>query len=164
MLSGQVNDYVTIITEAVLMHLLVLGAFWPPASGSGVVAPLPGAGAPPAPQVPRGAGRHCPYLTTFRRPDAKRHRRYPEHLQPPASNDVKPKGRRSRLWLSTRPASVVGRVGLQSSSAGVHKVSGRKCLDAPSGARCFLAPHPRMGLATPIKVLMHLLVLGAFWP
>ena len=37
--------------------------------------PLPGAGAPPAPQAPRGTGRHRPYLTTFRRPDAKRHRR-----------------------------------------------------------------------------------------
>ena len=51
------------------------GCFLTPASGSGVVAPLPEAGAPPAPQAPRGAGQHCPYLTTFWRPDAKRHRR-----------------------------------------------------------------------------------------
>ena len=105
----------------VLMHLLVLGAFWlwrghpgrptptglnapsgagcflAPAFGSGVVAPLPGAGAPPAPQAPRGARWRRPYLTIFRRPDAKRHRRHLEYLQPQASNDVKPKGRRSRL-------------------------------------------------------------------
>ena len=79
------------------MHLLVLGAFSPPASGNGVVAPLPEAGAPLAPQAPRGIGRHRPYLTTFRHPDAKRHRRHLEDLQPPVSNDVKPKGRRSRL-------------------------------------------------------------------
>ena len=81
----------------VLMHLLVLGAFCPPASGNGVVAPLPEAGAPPAPQAPRGTDQHRAYLTTFRRPDAKRHRRHLEHLQLPASDDVKPKGRRSRL-------------------------------------------------------------------
>ena len=107
-----------VLAESVLMHLLVLGAFrhhpknlaWParglnapsgagcfltPASGNGVVAPFPGAGAPPAPQAPRGTGQQCPYLTTFRCPDAKRHRRHLRHLQPPASNDVKPKDRRS---------------------------------------------------------------------
>ena len=93
-------------STGVLMHLLVLGAFWPPASGNGVVAPLPGAEAPPAPQAPREAGRHRPYLTTFRRPDAKRHRRTLGHLRPPASNDVKPKGRRSGLWLWTQPTAV----------------------------------------------------------
>ena len=82
------------------------GCFLTPASGSGVVAPLPGAGAPPAPQTPRGAGRQRPYLTTFRRPDAKRHRRTLGHLQPPTSNDVKPKGRRSGLWLWTQPTAV----------------------------------------------------------
>ena len=48
------------------------GCFLTPASGNGVVAPLPGGGAPPAPQAPRGAGRQRPNLTTFRRPDAKR--------------------------------------------------------------------------------------------
>ena len=68
-----------------------VGCFLTPASGNGVVAPLPGAGAPPAPQAPRGTGQHRPYLTTFRRPDAKRHRRHLEHLQPPASDDVKQK-------------------------------------------------------------------------
>ena len=73
------------------------GCFLTPTSGNGVVASLPGAGAPPAPQAPRGTGRQCPYLTTFRRPDAKRHRRHLEHLQLPVSDDVKPKGRRSRL-------------------------------------------------------------------
>ena len=73
------------------------GCFLTPASGNGVVAPLPGAGAPSAPQAPRGTGQHRPYLTTFRRPDAKRHRHALRHLQPPASDDVKPKGRRSRL-------------------------------------------------------------------
>ena len=73
------------------------GCFLAPASGNGVVAPLPGVGAPPAPQAPREAGRHRPYLSTFRRPDAKRHRRPLRHLQPPTSDDVKPKGRRSRL-------------------------------------------------------------------
>ena len=73
------------------------GCFLTPSSGNGVVAPLPGAGAPPALQAPRGAGRQRPYLTTFRRPDAKRHRRTLGRLQPPASDDVKPKGRRSRL-------------------------------------------------------------------
>ena len=51
------------------------GCFLTPASGNGVVAPLPGAGAPPAPQAPRGTGQHAPSLTTFLRPDAKRHRR-----------------------------------------------------------------------------------------
>ena len=71
------------------------GCFLTPASGSGVVAPFPGAGAPPAPQAPRGTGQQCPYLTTFRCPDAKRHRRPFKHLQPPVSNDVKPKDRRS---------------------------------------------------------------------
>lgn len=71
------------------------GCFLTPASGNGVVSPLPEAGAPPAPQAPRGTGQPCLYLTTFRRRDAKRHRRHPEHLQPPTSNDVKPKGRRS---------------------------------------------------------------------
>ena len=114
----------------VLMHLLVLGAFWrrtsprrsssgtclnapsgagcflTPASGSGVVAPLPRVGAPPAPQAPREAGRHRPYLSTFRRPDAKRHRRPLRHLQPPTSDDVKPKGRHSRLYC--RHILVVG--------------------------------------------------------
>ena len=68
----------------VLMHLLVLGAFCQhttpgdsravpglnapsgagcfltPASGSGVVAPLPGAGAPPAPQAPAGPASTAP--------------------------------------------------------------------------------------------------------
>ena len=73
------------------------GCFLTPASGNGVVAPLPEAGAPPAPQAPRGTGRHCSYLTTFRRPDAKRHRHPLRHLQPPTSNDAKPKDRRSRL-------------------------------------------------------------------
>ena len=73
------------------------GCFLSPASGNGVVAPFPEAGAPPAPQAPRGTGQHRPYLTTFRRPDAKRHRHALRHLQPPASDDVKPKGRRSRL-------------------------------------------------------------------
>ena len=73
------------------------GCFLTPASGRGVVASLPGAGAPPAPQAPCGTGQQCPYLTTFRRPDAKRHRRHLRHLQPPASDDVKPKGRRSCL-------------------------------------------------------------------
>ena len=73
------------------------GCFLTPASGSGVVAPLLGAGAPSAPQAPRGTGQHRAYLTTFRRPEAKRHRRHLEHLQPPASDDVKPKGRRSCL-------------------------------------------------------------------
>ena len=71
--------------------------FLAPASGSGVVAPLPGAGAPPASQAPCGAGRHLPYLTTFRRPDAKHHRRPFVYLQPPTSDDAKPKDRRSRL-------------------------------------------------------------------
>ena len=86
-----------------MRHLVCLnapsgaGCFLTPASGNGVVAPFPGAGAPPAPQAPRGTGRHGPYLTTFRRPDAKRHRRPLQGLQPPASNDVKPKGQRSRL-------------------------------------------------------------------
>ena len=51
------------------------GCFLSPASGNGVVAPFPEAGAPPAPQAPRGTGQQCPNLTTFRRPDAKRHRR-----------------------------------------------------------------------------------------
>ena len=51
------------------------GCFLTPASGNGVVAPLPGAGAPPASQAPCGTGQHRPYLTTFRRPDAKRHQR-----------------------------------------------------------------------------------------
>ena len=83
------------------------GCFLTPASGDGVVAPLPEAGAPPAPQAPRGTGQHRPYLTTFRRPDAKRYRRHLEHLQPPVSNDVKPKGRRSRLWLRAHPGVVV---------------------------------------------------------
>ena len=73
------------------------GCFLSPASGNGVVAPFPEAGAPRAPEAPRGTGQHRPYLTTFRRPDAKRHRRPLRHLQPPTSNDVKPKGRRSRL-------------------------------------------------------------------
>ena len=71
------------------------GCFLTPASGNGVVAPLPEVGAPPAPQAPRGTGRHGPYLTTFRRPDAKRHRHPLGRLQPPVSNDVKPKDRRS---------------------------------------------------------------------
>ena len=73
------------------------GCFLTPCLWGGIVAPLPGAGAPPAPQAPRGTGRHRPHLTTFRRPDAKRHRRHLELLQPPTSNDFKPKGRRSRL-------------------------------------------------------------------
>ena len=73
------------------------GCFLTPASGNGVVAPLPGTGAPPAPQAPRGTGRHRPYLTTFRRPDAKRHRRPFGRLQLPTSDDVKPKDRRSGL-------------------------------------------------------------------
>ena len=73
------------------------GCFLAPASGSGVIAPLPGAGAPPAPQAPCGAGRHRPNLTTFRRPDAKRHRRPFGRLQLPTSNDVKPKDQRSDL-------------------------------------------------------------------
>ena len=51
------------------------GCFLTPASGNGVVAPLLEDGAPPAPQAPRGTGQHRPYLTTFRSPDAKRHRR-----------------------------------------------------------------------------------------
>ena len=69
--------------------------FLAPASGSGVVAPLPGAGA--SPRAPRGAGRHRPYLTTFRRPEAKRHRRPFGSLQLPTSDDVKPKDQRSDL-------------------------------------------------------------------
>ena len=73
------------------------GCFLAPTSGNGVVAPLPGAGAPPAPQAPRGTGQHRPYLTTFRRPDAKRHRRHLRHLQLPVSDGIKPKGQRSRL-------------------------------------------------------------------
>ena len=73
------------------------GCFLTPASGNGVVAPLPGAGAPPAPQAPCGAGQHRLHLTTFRRPDAKRHRRPLGRLQLPTSDDVKPKGRRSCL-------------------------------------------------------------------
>ena len=80
----------------VLMHLLVLGTFWPCLRG-GVVAPLPGAGAPPAPQAPRGTGQQCPNLTTFRRPDAKRHRRPFGNPQLPASDEVKPKDQRSDL-------------------------------------------------------------------
>ena len=62
------------------------GCFLTPASGNGVVAPLPGAGAPPAPRAPRGTGQHRPYLTTFRRADAKRRRRPLRCLQPPTSD------------------------------------------------------------------------------
>ena len=75
--------------------------FLTPTSESGVVAPLPEAGAPPAPQAPRRTGRQRAYLTTFRCPDAKRHRRPLEHLQPPTSDDAKPKDRRFCLWLPT---------------------------------------------------------------
>ena len=51
------------------------GCFLTPCLWGSVVAPLPGAGAPPAPQASRGTGQHAPDLTTFWRPDAKRHRR-----------------------------------------------------------------------------------------
>ena len=132
-----------------LMHLVVLGAFWPPASGSGVVAPLPGAGAPPAPQAPRGAGRQRPYLTTFWRPDAKRHRRPLGCLQPPVSNEVKPKGRRSHPGLSMHPASVVGPVGLRAPVVGEREATGRECLDVPSGSGCLLTGEDVMKVAFP---------------
>ena len=82
------------------------GCFLTPASGGGVVVPLPGDGAPPASQAPCGAGRHCPYLTTFRRPDAKRHRRPLRCLRPPTSDEIKPKDRRFDLWLQAQPAVV----------------------------------------------------------
>ena len=62
------------------------GCFLTPASGNGIVAPLLEAGAPPAPQAPRGTGRQCPYLTTFRRPDAKRHRHPLRHQFPTTSS------------------------------------------------------------------------------
>ena len=91
-------DDVVIAFEAVGLNAPSgAGCFLPPASGSGVVAPLPRAGAPPAPQAPYGTGQQRPYLTIFRRPDAKRHRRPFGSLQLPTSDDVKPKGRRSRL-------------------------------------------------------------------
>ena len=89
------RNMITSVTSVNLNAPSGAGCFLTPASGNGVVAPLPGAGAPPAPQAPRGTGQQRPYLTTFRRPDAKRHRRALGRLQPPVSDDVKPKGRRS---------------------------------------------------------------------
>ena len=38
------------------------------------------------------------------------------------------------------------------------------CLNAPSGAGCFLTFHSQSFCAVRDYVLMHLLVLGAFWP
>ena len=80
----------------VLMHLLVLGAFCPLPLGTASLRHFRGLERHRLRKHPAGLAGAAPYLTTFRHPDAKRHRRHLEHLQPPTSNDVKPKDRRSR--------------------------------------------------------------------
>ena len=92
--------------EKVLMHLQVRGASRPPGSGTGVMTPLPGPGAPPTPQAPRGTGQHRAQTTTFPCNHAKRHRRRPHPLQRTAFDDAMRKSRGRSQGLS--PAVRVG--------------------------------------------------------
>ena len=59
-----------------------------PGSGTGVMTPLPGPGAPPAPQAPRGTGQHQAQTTTFPCNHAKRHRQPQHPLQRTTSDDA----------------------------------------------------------------------------
>ena len=90
----------------VLMHLQVRGASRPPGSGTGVMTPLPGPGAPPTPQAPRGTGQHRAQITTFPCNHAKRHRRRPHPLQRTTADDAMRKSRGRNQDLS--PAVRVG--------------------------------------------------------
>ena len=114
------------------------GCFLTPASGSGVVAPLPGAGAPPAPQAPHGTGQHNPNLTTFRRPDAKHHRH--------------PSGTFSHQ-LST----------MSSQKIDVPACGCGRNLFLLSEMWDFSLPRLGCTKRPAESVLMHLLVPGAFW-
>ena len=71
-----------------------------PDSGNGVMTPLPGPGAPPAPQAPRGTGQHQAQTTTFPCNHAKRHRQPQHPLQRTASDDAMRKSRGRNRGLS----------------------------------------------------------------
>ena len=71
-----------------------------PGSGNGGMTPLPGPGAPPAPQAPRGTGQHQAQTTTFPCNHAKRHRQPQHPLQRTASDDAMRKSRGRNRDLS----------------------------------------------------------------